>query len=85
MTVTSDILNGVKNALGIQGTYQDNTLQEYISEVGDFLIDAGVSQGNITVGILARGVTDLWSYGSGDGTLSSYFLQRATQLALKSR
>lgn len=85
MTVTSDILNGVKNALGIQGTYQDNTLQEYISEVGDFLIDAGVTQGNITVGILARGVTDLWSYGSGDGTLSSYFLQRATQLALKSR
>lgn len=85
MTVSSDILNGVKNALGIQGTYQDNTLQEYISEVGDFLIDAGVSQGNITVGILARGVTDLWSYGSGDGTLSSYFLQRATQLALKSR
>lgn len=85
MTVTSDILNDVKNALGIQGTYQDNTLQEYISEVGDFLIDAGVSQGNITVGILARGVTDLWSYGSGDGTLSSYFLQRATQLALKSR
>ena len=85
MTVTSDILNSVKNALGIQGTYQDNTLQEYISEVGDFLIDAGVSQGNITVGILARGVTDLWSYGSGDGTLSSYFLQRATQLALKSR
>lgn len=85
MTVTLDILNGVKNALGIQGEYQDDTLQEYISEVGDFLIDAGVTQGNITVGILARGVTDLWSYGSGDGTLSSYFLQRATQLALKSR
>ena len=85
MTVTLDILNGVKNALGIQGTYQDDALQEYISEVGDFLIDAGVTQGNITVGILARGVTDLWSYGSGDGTLSSYFLQRATQLALKSR
>lgn len=85
MTVTLDILNGVKNALGIQGTYQDDALQEYISEVGDFLIDAGVTQGNITVGILARGVTDLWSYGSGDGTLSSYFLQRATQLALKSQ
>ena len=85
MTVSTEVLSGVKNALGIQGDYQDNTIREYISEVGDFLIDAGVSQGNITVGILARGVTDLWSYGSGDGTLSSYFLQRATQLALKSR
>ena len=59
MTVSTDVLSGVKNALGIQGDYQDNTIREYISEVGDFLIDAGVSQGNITVGILARGVTDL--------------------------
>lgn len=83
MTVSTDVLNGVKNALGIQGDYQDNTLKEYISEVGDFLIDAGVSQSNITIGILSRGVTDLWSYGSGDGTLSSYFLQRAAQLSLK--
>lgn len=83
MTVSNDMLAGVKNALGIQGTYQDDTLKEYISEVCDFLIDAGVSQGNITVGIVSRGVSDLWSYGSGDGSLSSYFMQRATQLACK--
>lgn len=84
MTVPSTLLNGVKNALGIAGTYQDNTLTEYISEVCDFLLDAGVTPNNITVGIVARGVSDLWSYGSGDGSLSSYFLQRATQLAIKS-
>ena len=83
MTVSNDMLAGVKNALGIQGTYQDDTLKEYISEVCDFLIDAGVSQGNITVGIVSRGVSDLWSYGSGDGSLSSYFMQRASQLAYK--
>ena len=83
MTVTDSMLEGVKNALGIQGDYQDDTLKEYISEVCDFLIDAGVKQGYITVGIVSRGVSDLWSYGSGDGSLSSYFMQRASQLALK--
>lgn len=83
MAVTDEMLNGVKNALGIQGDYQDETIKEYISEVCDYLVDAGVSSGNITTGIVARGVSDLWSYGSGDGTLSSYFMQRATQLAYK--
>ena len=83
MAVSDEMLSGVKNALGIQGDYQDETIKEYISEVCDFLVDAGVSSGNITTGIVARGVSDLWSYGSGDGTLSSYFMQRATQLAYK--
>lgn len=83
MTVTDTMLASVKNALGIQGDYQNETIKEYISEVCDFLVDAGVSSGNITTGIVARGVSDLWSYGSGDGTLSSYFMQRATQLAYK--
>ena len=83
MTVTDTMLASVKNALGIQGDYQDDTIKEYISEVGDFLLDAGVKQGNITAGIVSRGVSDLWSYGSGDGSLSSYFMQRASQLALK--
>jgi len=73
----------VKNALGITGNYQDNTLQEYINEVTAFLIDAGVPEANITVGIIARGVADLWNYGAGEGKLSSYFMIRATQLALK--
>ena len=83
MAVSNEMLSGVKNALGIQGDYQDETIKEYISEVCDFLVDAGVSSGNITTGIVARGVSDLWSYGSGDGTLSSYFMQRASQLAYK--
>ena len=76
-------LERVKDALGITGDYQDATIQEYIGEVTDFLTDAGVRPEDITPGILARGVSDLWTYGGGSGTLSAYFLQRATQLAYK--
>lgn len=79
----SSMLEKVKNALGIVGEYQDETLNVYIEEVKSFLVDAGVAESNITSGIVARGVADLWNYGSGDGKLSSYFVQRATQLAYK--
>lgn len=79
----AEMLEGVKKALGIQGEYQDDTLTEYIVDVVDFLIGSGVKQKNITVGIVARGVSDLWNYGAGEGQLSQYFLQRATQLAYK--
>lgn len=77
------VINDVKNALGITGNYQDATLQVYIDEVTAFLIEAGVAKANITSGIIARGVADLWNYGAGEGKLSSYFMVRATQLALK--
>lgn len=76
-------LADVKNALGITGEYQDNTLQQYFDEVIAFLVDAGVAQSNITSGIVARGVSDLWNYGSADGKLSPYFMQRASQLSYK--
>ena len=76
-------LEDVKAALGITGNYQDNTLRIYFDEVVDFLVGAGVAQSNITSGIVARGVSDLWNYGSGNGKLSQYFMQRAAQLALK--
>ena len=76
-------LADVKNALGITGDFQDATLQVYFDEVVDFLVDAGVAQSNITSGIVARGVADLWNYGSNDGKLSQYFVQRAAQLSLK--
>jgi len=76
-------LDDVKNAIGITGTYQDATLLVYIDEVVSFLQDAGVKPANITSGVVARGVSDLWNYGAGEGKLSSYFIQRASQLALK--
>ena len=77
------LLENVKKALGITGTYQDDTLNQYIDEVKAFLVDAGVPEARQTSGVIARGVADLWNYGAGDGKLSSYFMMRATQLSIK--
>lgn len=77
------LLASVKISLGITGTYQDDTISAYIDEVVEFLKDAGVAASKVTPGIVARGVSDLWNYGAGDGKLSSYFIQRATQLSYK--
>ena len=80
---SAGMLAKVKSALGIEGTYQDSTISEYIDEVCAFLIDAGVKQSDITAGVVSRGVSDLWNYGSGNGKLSQYFMQRAAQLSYK--
>lgn len=77
------LIDDVKNALGVTGSYQDSTLTAYIDEVQAFLTDAGVPAANQTSGVIARGVADLWNYGAGEGKLSSYFIMRASQLALK--
>lgn len=79
------MLEQVKQNLGITGTFQDTTIQGWIDEVEAFLIDGGVLKENITVGIVTVGVKDLWNYGSGDGSFSPYFIQRATQLAYKDK
>lgn len=84
MNNTNTLLTKVKSNLGITGSYQDTTIQGWIDEVKGFLVDGGVAEENITDGIVTIGVKDLWNYGSGDGSLSPYFFQRATQLALKS-
>lgn len=82
------MLEKVKANLGITGTYQDTTIQGWIDEVKQFLLEGGVDESivnsEISAGIITIGVKDLWNYGSGDGELSKYFFQRATQLALKS-
>lgn len=81
------LLEAVKLSLGITGDFQDETLSFYISEVLDYLSDAGVSesilQSSNIVGVVTRGVADLWNYGSGNSSFSLYFMQRATQLAYK--
>ena len=79
------LLNKVKAGLGITGTYQDTTLQVWIDEVKNFLLDGGIKESIVEsekcYGIITIGVKDLWNYGSGDGSLSPYFIQRATQLS----
>lgn len=77
------MLSDVKTALGITGTYQDATVNQYILEVKAFLTDAGVKESKITTGIVSRGVSDLWNFGARNGKLSTYFMQRATQLSYK--
>ena len=83
------MLEKVKTMLGITGTYQDETIQRYIEEVKQFLIDGGVDKeivdADTSVGVIARGVADLWNYGSGGTSFSPYFLQRAIQLSYKDK
>ena len=78
------LLEGVKKRLGITGDYQDDTIKGYIQDVKEFMEDAGVDkeimQTTRIIGAVTRGVSDLWSYGSGDGRVSSYFMQRVIQL-----
>jgi hypothetical protein len=76
-------LTEIKAALNITGDYQDATLQIYMDDVMGFLEEAGVNPANVSAGLVARGVADLWNYGAGDGRLSTYFRQRAAQLSYK--
>lgn len=81
----ADTLSKVKKALGITGEYQDETLNVYIDEVKAYMVSAGVPESvvnsDVSAGVIARGVTDLWNYNGGAGKLSEYFYQRVSQLA----
>lgn len=85
MAEAFDMLSAVKTALNVTGTYQDAVLQTYIDEVNEYLRSAGVPASLIgtkaTAGTVSRGVADLWTYGAGDGKLSSYFYERVIQLS----
>ena len=76
-------LTDVMNALGLAGSYQEETIQPYFEDVVDFITGAGVKPASVSAALVARGVTDLWNYGSGEGKLSEYFKMRVTQLAYK--
>lgn len=81
------LLAEVKTSLNITGTYQDETLKNYIYEVLEYLADAGVKEkvlkSDSIIGTVARGVSDLWNYGAGGADFSKYFMQRAVQLSYK--
>lgn len=83
----AELLPKVKNGLGITGTYQDETIKGYIGEVKAFMLSSGVSQTTIdsdaSVGVIVRGVSDLWNLSSGSVELSNYFKMRVIQLAAK--
>jgi hypothetical protein len=81
------MLEQVKTNIGITGKYQDATIQGYIDEVKEFLLDGGVSkeivEADTSIGLITRGVSDLWNYGNHGTDLSTYFIKRAIQLASK--
>lgn len=80
----TQLLTEVKKRIGITGNYQDDTINGHIQDVKEFMLDAGVSEEVMSskkiIGAVTRGVSDLWSYGSGDGEFSTYFFQRVVQL-----
>lgn len=84
MADDKELLAKVKQALNIGGSYQDNTLQIYIDEVKAYIIGAGVNEDKVNsyVGVISRGVADLWNYGSGEAKLSNYFMQRVAQIVI---
>ena len=78
----SELLEKVKSILLISTNYHDEMLKGYISEVKDYMKMAGVNTFTLkeqrTVGIIAKGVSDLWT----QGELSNYFYERLSQLAI---
>lgn len=82
----TELLEKVKKAIGVGGTYHDETLMIYIDEVKEYMLAAGINKnivnGRKVLGAICRGVLDLWNYGSGNTTLSNYFMQRVIQLSL---
>ncbi len=78
------MLEAVKISLGITGTYQDNTIQKWIDEIKQLMVDGGIPLSVVndekSAGIIAKGIDDLYFQKT---NLSQYFWQRAIQLAHK--
>ena len=81
-----EMLNGIKTRLGITGDYHNDLLMAYAEDVKAYMLSGGVRpsviNGSSSIGCIARGVADLWNYGSGEGKFSDVFYQRVIQLAL---
>ena len=79
----AEILEAVKNALGVTGEYQDATLKIYIGDVKEYMRSAGVKDdvlnSSAAVGAICRGVSDIWNYGA-NTEFSTYFKERVIQL-----
>lgn len=81
--MSDTILEEVKTRLGITGEYHDSILEAYIADVKNYLTNAGINPDLETaVGLISRGVADMWNFGSGDGKLSPLFYDMCSQLAL---
>lgn len=78
------LLEEVKTRLAITGTFHDDLLSAYIDDVKAYLTSAGADAESAgAVGVIARGVADLWNFGSGEGKFSTIFYERVSQLAIE--
>ena len=82
----AEILTKIKTGLMITTPLFDEVLKLHIDEVKFYLRGAGVPETVIdseeSVGVILRGVADLWNNGSGNVKFSPFFYDRASQLAL---
>lgn len=79
-----ELLSEIKTRLCITGEYHDAMLTALAQDVKDYLTSAGAdAESETAVGVIARGVADLWNMGAGDGRFSEVFYQRAGQLAIE--
>lgn len=82
----AELLEKVKKVLGVTGSFNDDVLKLLIIDIKFYLIDAGMHKiavdSEAAIGVIARGVADLWNLGSGTVDLSPYFKERAAQAAL---
>lgn len=78
-----ELLERVKSGLNVYGDMLDDTLSIYITEIKEFMKDAGVPESFFneiaSVGIITKGVRDLYF----EGSLSDYFYKRIYQLKLE--
>ena len=80
------MLEEIKTRLSIYGTDLDPTITGMIDDVVAFCLAAGIKYSQLTqpsaIGLIARGVADLWNYGAGDGKFSPLFHMRLNQLCI---
>lgn len=79
-----EILQEIKTRLSVTDTYHDKMLSCFIQDTKDYLKSVGITDEILAdkkaLGILARGVVDLWNNKPSDGEFSKIFYQRAIQL-----
>jgi len=74
----------IKKGLGVTGNYQDGTILRHLKDVKAYMASAGVRSdlidSEVSVGLLLRGIADLWNTESGTVGFSPFFYQRLIQL-----
>lgn len=82
-----DLLQEIKKRLNITGDFHNESLMGHAADAKEYLLSAGVKPAVIeskkSIGVIARGVADLWNLGAGDGKFSEVFYQRAIQLTFE--